>query len=424
MNKPQLLLLFCLGFLISSCDSQIEQSKLVKKNSPNQIDKPYVLLISLDGYRWDYTQRFKPKNLSEKIARGVSAKSMISCFPSKTFPNHYSIATGMYPENHGLVNNSFYDAEKDLVYKIGNREIVEDGSWYGGTPLWVNAAKQGMVTASFFFVGSEADIQGYHPTYHYKYDGSISNETRVEQIINWFELPEDKRPHLITAYFSDMDDVGHRVGPNSDKELSEKLETLDKTLGQLFKGLEKTGLPINVIFVSDHGMAPIPVPQLMPIESIEDEEKYKTVNVGAIVHLYMNEGIDRNEVYNDLKSKENHFTIYKIEENPFYKTSNTNPRLGDLLIVPEYGWYFKSLRQIGFIKKGKYQEIGQHGFDPSIQDIHAIFYAFGPAFKSGLTIEPFENIHVYPLVCEILGLKVPEEVDGDIKILGNILREN
>ncbi len=420
--RTYLLLFWTILLLTTSCSKKYYKEGKVKTNAPEHIDKPYVLLISLDGYRWDYTKRFRPPNLSDKVEKGVSASSMLSCFPSKTFPNHYSIATGMYPENHGIINNSFYDADKGLVYKMGNREIIEDGSWYGGTPLWVNAAQSGMVSASFFFVGSEANIKGIHPTYFYHYDGSISNETRIQQIIDWFYLPEKTRPHLVTAYFSDMDDEGHRVGPNSDEALAPKLKDLDASLGKLFKGLEQTGLPINVIIVSDHGMAPVPVEQMMPIEAIENDEKYKTINVGAIVHIYVNEGVDKENVFQNLKAKEEHYSIFKIEEAPFYQSNRANPRLGDFLIIPEYGWYFKSIRQIGFHKKGNQLVTGQHGFDPSIQDLHAIFYAFGPAFKEGLITEPFENIHVYPIICEILGLDIPKEVDGDINVLKHILR--
>lgn len=384
--------------------------------------KPYVVLISLDGYRWDYTKRFQPPHLSKFIKGGVQAESMIPVFPSKTFPNHYSIATGMYPENNGLVNNSFYDAEKDLVYKIGNRPIIEDGTWYDGKPLWVNAAQAGMVTASFFFVGAEADIEGVRPTYYYRYDGSISNEERVAQVLDWLKMPTKKRPHLITAYFSDMDDTGHLVGPNDDEALNETLTELDKNLGRLFSEIQQLDIPVNVIIVSDHGMAAVPVNQLLPLESIKNDALYRTVSVGAIVHLYLKEKKNEEAIFQDLKSKENHFKVYRTQDGHFYKANPTHPRLGELLVIPDLGWYFKSIRQIGIHQKGKIKEIGHHGFDPSFQDLHAVFYANGPAFKKGLKIKPFENIHIYPMICQILGLEIPEAVDGDKSVLMPILK--
>ncbi|RMG78226.1 MAG: alkaline phosphatase family protein [Bacteroidetes bacterium] len=395
--------------------------KTVEKGASEAPDQPIVLLISLDGYRWDYTRRFNPPNLTRFVETGVQARSMWSCFPSKTFPNHYSIATGMYPENHNLVDNSFYDAEKNAVYKISNREMVEDGTWYGGTPIWVQAAKAGLVTASYFFVGSEADIQGIRPTYYRRYDGSVPNTRRVKQILEWLALPETERPRLITAYFSDMDDAGHRYGPDDDARLSETLDKLDGVLGKLFEGIKATGLPVNVIIVSDHGMMGVPVSQLIPVESVEDDDRYLSVSNGALIHLYLREGVSEKAVFEDLKNRENHWTVYSTKQMPYYQKNPGNPRLGDLIIVPETGWYFSGARQIGLLKAGGRKVVGHHGFDPELPEMHAIFYANGPAFKKGLTIEPFRNIHVYPLICSILGLPVPDEVDGDPKVLSGIL---
>lgn len=392
------------------------------KNTEEAMTKPYVILISLDGYRWDYNQRFNPPNISKFANEGIQAKSMLSCFPSKTFPNHYSIATGMYPENHGIVNNSFYDYEKDTIYKIHDRSIIEDGTWYNGTPLWVNASKSGMLTASFFFVGSEADIQGIRPTYYYRYDGAIQNSERVKQVLDWLDLPEEKRPHLITAYFSDMDDTGHSFGPNDDEKLSETLTALDKNLGDLFEGVKKTGLPVNIILVSDHGMMEVPVNQLLPLESVLDDSLYRSVSVGAVVHLYLNENVDKNAVYEDLKSKENHWKIYRTSDSTFYKMNPKNPRLGELMIIPENHYYFKTIRQIGIHKSNEQNVLGHHGFDPEHPDLHAIFYANGPAFKENMTIESFRNIHVYPMVCDILGLEIPAEIDGNLDVLKPILK--
>ena len=392
------------------------------QNSPEVLEKPYLILISLDGFRWDYVDRFQPPNLKKFIARGVQAESMIPSYPSKTFPNHYTIATGMYPDHHGLVDNSYFDQKKNTEYSIGNRECVEDGTWYGGTPIWVQAAKSGMVTASFFFVGSEANVQGIRPSYYYRYDGSISNKKRVKQAIDWLKLPEKQRPHLLTMYFSDLDDVGHRQSPNNDEKIREALQKLDASLGRLFDGVEKTGLPVNIIIVSDHGMSPIPVSQLLPIEQVEDGERYRTVNNGALAHLYLKAGVDGEAIYRGLKSKEKNYTVYRTQEVPFFETPPTNPRWGDLLVVPDSGFYFVSRRVMGLRKNAGPTEIGEHGFDPNRREMHSIFYANGPAFKAGLTIGSFKNIHVYPVMCEILGLEIPADVDGKLEVLQGILK--
>ncbi len=414
-----MLLFFC------SCNKKFHEKAItVSTNNPEHLSKPYVILISLDGYRWDYTERFRPPNISKFIAEGMQAESLIPCFPSKTFPNHYSIATGMYPDHHGIVSNSFFNPDKNAIYKISDRDIVEDGTWYGGTPIWVQAAKAGMVTASYFFVGSEADVQGIRPTYYHRYDGSVPNETRVSQVIEWLNLPEEKRPHLITLYFSDMDDIGHRVGPNNDGPLEEKLKALDATLGNLFTKVEATQLPVNIIIVSDHGMMEVPVNQFMPIESIENDEVYKAVSNGAIVHIYLNKKKKIEAVYKELKEKGkgNHFEVYKTKDTPGFEIKPKNKSWGDIQVIPDPGWYFTRQRFMGFMKKTNKKARGEHGFDPRFKELHGIFYANGPAFKSGYITPSVKNIHIYPVICKILGLETPNEVDGKLEELEGVLK--
>lgn len=396
---------------------------VIEANQSQHLDKPYVILISLDGFRHDYVERFQPPSLVKFIQEGVQAKSLLPCFPSKTFPNHYSIATGMRPENHGLVDNTFYDPEKDAIYKISDREKVEDGSWYGGTPIWVQAAKSGMVSASYFFVGSEADVQGIRPTYYYNYDGSVPNEERTKQVLKWLRLPEDQRPHLITMYFSDMDDIGHRAGPNDDDALKKVLYRLDETLGNFFNNLEQLNLPINVILVSDHGMEEVLTENYIPIEVLQDDQRYRTVNSGAVVHFHLKDKGDLNDVYQLLKRKEHNFKIYKTQDSPYYQANTSNPRIGELIAVVDHNYYFSSARKIGFLKASGDKTGGQHGFPIDNNDIEGIFYARGSQIKSSTTIPSFENIHVYPLICEILDLKVPKEVDGKLKVLHDILKK-
>jgi predicted AlkP superfamily pyrophosphatase or phosphodiesterase len=423
MQKSILSALLFLILFSSSCQRKALPAGTVEPAVKTEISDPqYLLLISLDGFRWDYAERFQPPNLIKFISSGVQAESMLSSFPSKTFTNHYTIATGMYPNNHGLVDNSFFDSDKNLVFGMGKRELVEDGSWYGGTPIWVQAAKAGMPTASFFFVGSEADVQGVRPTYFYRYDGAIPNDQRVQQVLDWLKLPPAERPRIITLYFSDMDDVGHRHGPNDDDKLREKLLALDASLGRLFEGIDATGLPVNVVIVSDHGMSPISVSQLLPIEQLEDNERYKTVNNGALAHIYLNSGTDGEAVYRDLKAMEKNYRVYRTAEVPYFETPPTNPRWGEFIAIPDEGYYFVNARTMGFRKTGGQAEIGEHGFDPERREMHGIFYAKGPALKAGTTIPSFKNIHVYPLMCRILGLDIPLDIDGNPEVLDGVLR--
>ena len=420
LNAIMLLAFFIFSF---ACNEKIQiPNEDTLSNSAEAMQAPYVILISCDGFRWDYVQRFQPPHLSKFVAEGTQAESLIPCFPSKTFPNHYSIATGMYPEHHNLVDNSFYSPSKGAEYHIRDREKVGDGSWYGGTPLWVQAVKSNMLSASYFFVGSDADVQGIRPTYNHTYDGSVPNDTRVKAVLKWLDLPAEKRPHFIAMYFSDLDDVGHRFGPSADEKIKEKLFSLDNYLGQLFDGVKKTKLPVNIIIVSDHGMLDVPVNQLIATERIENEDLYRTVSNGAIAHIYLNEGVSVDTAMAYLKSKENHFAVYKTGEVPQFEFEMKNPNWGQLQVIPEMAFYFMDQRKIGLLKLSGKLMLGEHGFDVSNQDVHGIFYANGPAFKSGFTVPAVKNIHIYPLICKILGLDVPIDVDGKLEVLEKILK--
>jgi len=409
-------------FLLVFCCTLISGA-FAQRNAPSQQKKPYVLLISCDGYRYDYTERYQPPNLNRFIEEGVAAASMIPSFPSKTFPNHYTIATGLSPEHHGLVDNTFYDPERDAWYRISNRDVVEDGEWYGGLPLWVNAEQNNMVAASYFFVGTEADVQGVQPSYYYSYDGSIPNEQRVEQVLQWLRLPEARRPHFITLYFSTMDDAGHRYGPGNETAIRSALMELDTVLGQLFAGVEATGLPVNTIIVSDHGMVDVGPDKLLNIDPLAQDDRYRIANNGALAHIYLKDSADADSAFQFLQSREERFTAWRTNELPAHRYGSKDRRLGDFILIPEYGYYFSDSRRIAQINNGRIRQGGEHGYDPEFPEMHAIFYARGPAFKPGMTIPSFRNVHVYPLICRILGLPVPPGIDGKEEVLQGILAE-
>lgn len=396
------------------------------KTFSQEKNEPIVILISLDGFRYDYVDRFQPENLSRFIASGVKAESMMPSFPSKTFPNHYTIATGLKPEHHGLVDNSFYDPEKDLTYGIGKKEIVQDGSWYGGTPLWVLAEQNNMVAASYFFVGSEADVQGVRPSYYYNYDGRVSNLTRVTEVFKWLELPEEKRPRLITMYFSDMDDIGHRYGPNNDEKLSEGLTKLDHELGALFEGLKSYELDINVIIVSDHGMMEVSADHFLNLTDLTKDIPARVVNNGALAHVYLEDQRDKENIIKELKKSDLPIHISDVDDKENFQDLMYKDRIGDILIIPDryyyLAWETTLTRMRANMDRLDTDKFGEHGYSPAYKEMHAIFYAKGPAFKSGLEIETFQNIHVYPLVCKLLGLPIPENIDGKQEVLEPILK--
>uniref|UniRef100_UPI0040494717 alkaline phosphatase family protein n=1 Tax=Fulvivirga sp. TaxID=1931237 RepID=UPI0040494717 len=415
-------LLIIISILLLSCSASSSDAQAIT-NSKASSEKPYLILISLDGFRWDYVDRFQPPNLMAFIQNGVKAESLIPSFPSKTFPNHYTIATGLYPDKHGLIGNTFYNYEKEVTYTTGNRQLVQDGSFYGGSPIWVQAKKANMVSASYFFVGTEADIQGSYPDYYHNYDGSIKNDQRIDEAIKWLAMPEENRPHLITMYFSDMDDVGHKYGPTNDKEIKTVLFELDRSLGDLFSRTAATKLPINIIIVSDHGMANVPTPNMIPIENLDNNNLYSIINNGAILNVHPKDGVKTDSVYQYLKMKENNFKVYRTENTPQFETKPVNKDWGSIQIIPNFGYYFNSRKSIEQLKKYSIELTGVHGYDPEYKDMHGIFYANGPAFKIGYTVPSVKNIHIYPLMCEILGLGIPDDIDGRLDQLEDVLKK-
>ncbi len=408
-----------------SCNKKIlsPSNSIANTNSKTAQKKPYVILISLDGFRWDYVEKYHPPNLSSFIKNGVKAESLIPSFPTSTFPNHYTIATGLYPDKHGIIGNSFYSYNKNVTYDYKNGEMVEDGTFYEGSPIWVEANKANIVTASYFFVGSEADIKGIRPTYYYKFDNSVKNEVRVAQAVKWLRLPAKKRPHLITLYFSDMDNAGHKFGPNNDEEIKQALFNLDQNLGNLFKEVLATELPVNIIIVSDHGMVNQSTNKIIPIDSIANDDLFSTIENGTIVNIHPKKDVQIDTVLQYLRQKEDNFKTYKTENTPGFEYIPKNKDWGAIQLIPDYGYFFWNQKQKDLYVKNGITTIGMHGFDSKYKEMHGIFYANGPAFKDGYETTSIKNIHIYPLMCKILGLEIPKQIDGDINQIESVLKE-
>lgn len=385
----------------------------------NQV--PYVVLVSFDGFRYDYATKYNLPHFKSLIKQGASAE-MIPSFPSKTFPNHYTIVTGLYPGHHGLVDNSFYDTELKKSYGMKDPKAVTDPAFYGGTPLWQLTQQGGMKSASYFWVGSETAIQGKTPDYYYPFNDSEPNQKRIDQTIEWLNLPEADRPHFISIYFSLVDHAGHDFGPSSN-ETKQAGMTADSLLGNLMDKLKTVKLPVNLIVVSDHGMVELKQEEstYIVLNKLLDT-KNKAVsfaNGGTQTHFYTS---NPDSLYNLLKKLENHFKVYRQKDFPA-KWNYQGPRIGDPMIAAEPGYYI-SVTPKDFVKyPPKAPVFGVHGYDPSVvKDTHAIFYAIGPNVKSGSTVPAFENINVYPFIAKILGLKTPK-IDGDVKVLEGIYKK-
>ncbi len=381
-------------------------------------------MVSFDGFRYDYADRVDTPNFDYLRDHGAKAESLQPVFPSKTFPNHYSLATGAYTQTHMLTGNSFYDKYFKERYSISDRQTVQNPKWYQAEPIWVTAERQGVKSASYFWVGSEAPIKGLSPSISKYYDGSVSYDARVDSVIAWLQLPEASRPHLIMLYFDEPDHTGHGKGSESSL-VDEKVRYLDSILGSLIAGL--SSLPIadelNLVVVSDHGMTPISNDRIIPLKKHINSHRLIIENDGPFAQIDVRFFWQRFALHHKLKNIP-HLTVYprnSIPERFHFVNRNTK----DYLLVADDGWTIISEETIG----GNYSiSAGNHGFDPEVKNMHGIFYASGPAIRSGVTIDTFENIHVYPLVCEILGIQpygpAKDAPEGDLDILYPILEES
>ena len=385
----------------------------------------YVLLVSFDGFRHDYAQRYDLPNFKRLAADGASTTMMLPSFPSKTFPNHYSIITGMYPGNHGLVDNKFYVKERDALYAIADRSKVEDPFFYKGIPLWQWLQSHGMKTASYFWVGSETPIAGQFPTYYYKYDESTSNEKRIDQVFNWFELPKSERLRFVTLYFSFVDSEGHNSGPYSE-QTKKATQEADRLLGLIMQKIRNQSLPITAIVVSDHGMIEMESTDETLVDTHEVSEYLKGrarfVNNGMHGHIYVKDPSEINDIYAYVQQKlAPRVSVYHRNETPKHWHYHTDTRIGDIVLACDAPYYMVPSKRHPLAKKsGKW---GTHGYDAhKTPEMGAIFYAVGPSIKKGYKIDAFENIHIYPLITQLLNVKNPKDLDGRAEVLKEILK--
>lgn len=382
--------------------------------SESQADS--LILISVDGFAQHYLPRYKAPVLQQLAQGGVTAVSMQPSFPTKTFPNHYSIATGLYPAHHGIVENNIYDADFDAVFRLNKHEEVRNGRWWLGEPVWVTAEKQGVKTGTYFFPGSEAAIKGVRPGLWQAYDGSVSNIDRVKSVLAWLDLPVEKRPRFLTLYFSSVDDAGHAYGPESE-HVAAAIADVDQALAVLVAGLEQRGLmhSTNLMLVSDHGMAKVPEHQVIELDQLFDEKKAALVLWTAeIVSIFPKAG-ELEPIYRQLKtSLPSQATVYKKSELPERWHYQNSKRIAPLLVVPEPGWRLmqKHKQQAWLETPGRSVVTGSHGYDNNSPAMQAIFIGHGPAFSAGRQIPTFANIELYNLMCRILAIQ-PAANDGD-----------
>jgi predicted AlkP superfamily pyrophosphatase or phosphodiesterase len=367
-----------------------------------------VVLIGLDGFHPSYLERAPSRHLRELARLGVRARSLVPVFPTLTFPNFYTMATGLYPEHHGIVSNTMVDSSLGR-FTLRDRVAMRDPRWWGGEPIWVTAVRQGKRAATFFWPGSDVAIGGVRPTWYKIFDASVPNADRVTQVLDWVSLPAERGPSLITVYFGDVDDAGHEFGPES-PETDAAIARVDSAVGAIMNGLKQRGLEerVNLVIVSDHGMARVDPGHLIYLDDFVDPGTVNIVDLGAVLSLSAKpEAADT--VYRAL-ARVPHLRAYRKQDMARYHYGD-HPRIPEIIAVADEGWLVTT-RGIAAVRSRLTR--GAHGYPPETPSMQAIFLARGPAFRKGVVVAPFQNIHLYALLAHLLGVKpVPNDGSPD-----------
>lgn len=385
-------------------------------------DRALLMLISIDGFRWDYLDRYEAPTIRSLADRGVRAAGLIPQFPSKTFPNHYTLVTGLRLANHGIISNNMRDAAIPGAFSMSNRDVLADPRWWGGEPVWNTAEKQGLVAAPMFWPGSETVIGGRQATYWVPFDDGMPHQAQVERVLSWLRLPEEQRPSFVTLYYSDVDDAGHQAGPESAR-VREAIAAVDRSLAHLLRGVDALGLGdrANYVLVSDHGMSTLSRDRMIVLDDLVDVSRLDVVDWAPVLGASPKDG-NIDALYAALKDKHPHLSVYKREELPPEYGLGWHERLPAVIGIADDGWFITSTREMArWDEVGRNAPGGTHGYDAREKSMQGLFIASGPRFRTGLVVEAFENIHIYELLCAVLEL-TPAKNDGDPAVTRDMLR--
>jgi predicted AlkP superfamily pyrophosphatase or phosphodiesterase len=384
--------------------------------------KPTVILVAIDGFHPDYLQKYRAPHLQELARTGVRAKWLIPSYPTLTFPNFYTIATGLHPQNHGIVGNSIYDPGFNATFGLSKREEVSNGRWWGGEPIWVTAEKQGQRAATYFFPGSEAEIGGVRPTFRQNFDEKVPDFQRVDTVLSWLDLPTAQRPTFFTLYFEEIDKAGHDAGPDS-PAVANAVTDVDAALGRLMAGLWRRGIyhRVNLVVVSDHGMAPLKPTDVVLLDDYFDFKRAQQIVWSSqVVGIFPRQG-EEEAIYNALKDKLLHAQVYRKADVPARFHYTRGPRIAPIICIADEGWAITQRSRYNEARARTQGTRGAHGYDNQLESMRAIFVAHGPVFKGATVVEPFSNTEVYGMMTGVLGLK-PAPNDGSSVTLHEVLR--
>lgn len=374
----------------------------------------YTVIVSCDGLRWDYAECFDMPFFDRLTKEGVKAVMQPS-FPTKTFPNHYTLATGLYPDHHGIIANTFLVKDDGKKYKIGS-DVARESKHYGGDPIWLTAKRQGVKTATVYWVGSDVKIKEGHANYWEDYAKKplLKPQERVNKVIDLLLMPEDKRPHLIMCYFEEPDHTAHSYGPITKKtrRMTESMDSLLWTMWARLKAIPEIGNKINLIILGDHGMTWTSEVRVVNSYEYIKKEWNARVEGDSPALIYVDRPEIADSIVNALQGVD-HIRAWKKGEVPEYLHYGTNVNMGDVIVLPDLGWVFRNNTKVIH---------GNHGWDNTASDMQVGFRAIGPDFKVGY-VRPgtFRNVCIYPLLAHLLGI-TPSPNDGSLQEVSDILK--
>ncbi|MEO7430995.1 MAG: alkaline phosphatase family protein [Dokdonella sp.] len=379
-----------------------------------------LILISIDGFRADYLDRNITPALADLAARGVRAQAMKSAFPTLTFPNHYTLVTGLYPDHHGIVNNRMVDPETRAKFVYKDHATITDPAWWGGEPVWVSAEKHGLHAATMFWPGSDVAIADVRPTHWQMFDGTITPDQRVDQLLAWMDEPASTRASFFTLYFDQVDHAGHHSGPDS-AEVDDALRSIDAAMARLVAGLKqrKVYADTNVVIVSDHGMTATSADRRTYLDDLVPLGDVDVINYGILAGIEPHAG-KASSIEAALLLPHPHMHCWRKSDVPARLHYGTHPRIPSLLCLADHGG---NITSHGYEDDGGHYSAGEHGYDNDDPDMRALFVAAGPEFKRGVIVPEFDNVDVYPLLMHLLKLK-PQPNDGDERAVAGMLADS
>ncbi|XP_055982106.1 ectonucleotide pyrophosphatase/phosphodiesterase family member 5 [Sorex fumeus] len=360
-----------------------------------QPDQQKVLVVSFDGFRWDYLYRVPTPHFHYVMKHGVHVKQVTNIFITKTYPNHYTLVTGLFAENHGIVANDMFDPVLNRSFSLDHMDIYDSEFWEEATPIWITNQRAGYASGAAMWPATDVQIHKTFPTHYMPYNESVSFEDRAAKIIEWFTSEEPINLGLL--YWEDPDDMGHQLGPDSPL-MEPVIADIDNKLGYLIKMLKKAKLwnVLNLIITSDHGMTQCSDERVIELDRYLDRDLYVLVDQSPVAAILPKEGkID--EVYEALVHAHPNLTIYKKEEIPEKWHYQHNNRIQPLIAVADEGWYILQNKSDDFM-------LGNHGYDNALAKMHPMFLAHGPAFRKNFTKEAMNSTDLYPLLCHLLNL--------------------